>query len=150
LAAAIDAVRALGFAIGLHTAGAYPRRLAQVLHDIDWIGLDIKASRAAYAGVTNVGRSGDAAFASLDLILAAGIACEVRTTVHSALTPPAMLETIAQELAARGVERWILQPFRATGCANQDLIVAAAAPAKLDGGSLAKLWRHVPQIDVRA
>ena len=36
--AAIDAVRALGFAVGLHTGGAYPRRLARLLPQIDWVG----------------------------------------------------------------------------------------------------------------
>ncbi len=43
LGAAIDAVRALGFDIGLHTSGAYPRRLARVLPKIDWVGIDVKA-----------------------------------------------------------------------------------------------------------
>ena len=44
LPGAIDAVRAQGFAIGLHTSGAYPRRLAQVLPKVDWVGIDVKAS----------------------------------------------------------------------------------------------------------
>ena len=35
LAPAIRAVRALGFAIGLHTGGAYPRRVAEVIGDVD-------------------------------------------------------------------------------------------------------------------
>ena len=43
LPAAIRAVRALGFALGLHTGGAYPRRLLEVARDVDWVGLDIKA-----------------------------------------------------------------------------------------------------------
>ena len=145
----IDSARALGFSIGLHTAGAYPRRLAQVLRGLDWVGLDIKASRPAYAAVTGAARSGDAAFASLDLILEAGLAYEVRTTVHPALTPPAVLEGIAGELAARGVERWILQPFRATGCANERLIASVAERATLDRELPAQLSRQVPRIEVR-
>ena len=32
-----------GFKIGLHTGGAYPRRLRIVLPLIDWVGIDVKA-----------------------------------------------------------------------------------------------------------
>jgi hypothetical protein len=48
LSAAIDAVRALGFAVGLHTGGAYPRRLAEVLPKIDW-GNRCESGRCDYA-----------------------------------------------------------------------------------------------------
>ena len=149
LADAVAAVRARGFAIGLHTGGAYPRRLAAVLRDVDWVGIDIKAPFAEYAGVTGVAGSGRAALSSLDLVLAAGVAHEVRTTVHPALTPPATMENLARELAARGIERWVLQPFRAAGCANEDLVATAAPAAKLDHGLLTRLARHVPGIEVR-
>ena len=103
LAEAVAAVRALGFAVGMHTGGAYPRRLAAVLDEVDWVGIDIKAPAAEYANVTGVAGSGTAALASLDLIIGAGVAHEVRTTVHPTLTPPAAMEALARELAARGV-----------------------------------------------
>ena len=88
LADAIAAVHALGFKVGLHTGGANPRRLAAVLPQVDWVGIDVKAPQTEYAEVTGVRDSGIPAFASLDLVLASGIAHEVRTTVHPALTPP--------------------------------------------------------------
>jgi hypothetical protein len=62
--------RRLGFRIGLHSAGMYPERLARVLPLVDWIGLDLKAPRAAYPRITGTPDSGDAVFASLRLILA--------------------------------------------------------------------------------
>ena len=74
LSAAIDAVRALGFAIGLHTSGAYPRRLAQVLPMVDWVGLDVKAPIGDYSDVTGIPGSGFTALASLDLVRNAGVA----------------------------------------------------------------------------
>lgn len=43
---AMQQVRRLGFLVGLHTSGAYPRRLADALPLTDWVGLDVKASRA--------------------------------------------------------------------------------------------------------
>jgi len=150
LADAVAAVRALGFAVGVHTGGAYPRRLAAVLDEVDWVGIDIKAPVAEYATVTGVAGSGTAALASLDLVIAAGVAHEVRTTVHPTLTPPAAMETLACELAARGVERWILQPFRPTGCANAEMVAAASAGSTLDESLLARLTRHVADIEVHA
>ncbi len=147
---AIDEVRALGFAAGLHTGGAYPRRLARVLPHVNWVGLDVKASAADYASVTGVAGSGDAALASLDLVCASGIAYEVRTTVHPDVTSPDVMERLARELAARGITRWILQPFRPTGCANTALVAAAPAGVTIDGALLARLSAHVPGIEVRA
>ena len=148
LADAIAQVRARGFRIGLHTAGAYPRRLTELLPHIDWIGIDLKAPLAQYDRVTGVARSGAAAWTSLDRVLESGVAHEVRTTVHPTLTPPAAMEDVARELAARGIERWVLQPFRPTGCANADVIDAARG-APFDDGLLTRLTRYVADIVVR-
>lgn len=149
LGAAIRAVRALGFAIGLHTCGAYPRRLLEVAREVDWVGLDLKAPMIGYEAVTGVPRSGFAAFASLDLLQKAGVALEVRTTVHPALTPPEMLDTLARELAQMGVTRWVLQAFRPTGCAHEALVAAAPHGAPIDQAMVAALKAIVPEIELR-
>jgi pyruvate formate lyase activating enzyme len=149
LGTGIHAVRALGFAIGLHTGGAYPRRLLEVAKQVDWVGLDIKAPMLAYETVTGVPRSGLAAFASLDLMRKVGVALEVRTTVHPALTPPEMLVTLARELAQMGVTRWVLQAFRATGCASEALLAAAPPRAQIDVADVAALKAYVPEIELR-
>ncbi len=149
LGIAIAEVRTLGFRIGVHTAGAYPRRLNELLPEIDWVGIDIKAPLAAYESVTRAAHSGVAAWTSLDRVLAAGTSHEVRTTVHPTLTPAAALEIVARELAARGVSRWVLQPFRATGCANAD-VIAAGRDSAIDERLLARLKPHVADVVVRA
>jgi len=149
LPAAIRVVRAKGFAIGLHTGGAYPRRLAEIAADLDWVGLDIKAPAADYIAVTRVSASGIPAFASLDLLLRSAVALEVRTTMHPALTPPEALARLAGELAARGVARWVLQPFRATGCADAELVAAAPIGAAIAPALLAQLRALVPGTVVR-
>jgi len=148
LPAAVAAVRALGFAIGLHTGGAYPRRLARILPQIDWVGIDAKAAPSDHAAVTGVPGSGYTALASLDLVRAAGVAHEIRTTVHPVLTPPIALIRLADELAARDVRRWILQPFRPTGCANEDVVAAAPAGATLERELLARLAQRIPVIEI--
>jgi pyruvate formate lyase activating enzyme len=149
LPAAIAAVRDLGFKIGLHTGGAYPRRLAKVLPLIDWVGIDAKAPRTEYEIVTGIPASGGSAFASLGLVLASGVAYEVRTTLHPLLTPPDALERLARELAPRGVVRWVLQPFRPEGCANDALVSSAPVGAAIDAALLAELRAHVPATVVR-
>jgi pyruvate formate lyase activating enzyme len=149
LADAIAVVHALGFKVGLHTGGANPRRLAALLPQVDWVGIDVKAPQTEYAAVTGVRDSGIPAFASLDLVFASGVAHEVRTTVHPALTPPAALEQLARELADRGVVRWVLQPFRATGCMNQALVSSAPHGVVIESALLALLRTHVPAIEVR-
>jgi pyruvate formate lyase activating enzyme len=149
LGEAIAETRARGFRIGVHTAGAYPRRLAELLQHVDWVGIDVKAPLAGYETVTGGAQSGTAAWTSLDCVLAAGTSHEVRTTVHPTLTPVASMERLARELAARGIARWVLQPFRPTGCANADL-VAAARGATLDDDLLARMKRHVADVVVRA
>ena len=56
---------------------------------------------------------------------------------------------MADALAARGVTDWVLQPFRAMGCANESLVASAAVGEALDPALLARLARRVPGISVR-
>jgi anaerobic ribonucleoside-triphosphate reductase activating protein len=145
---AMQAVRSRGLDVALHTAGIYPRRLADIVELVDWVGLDIKAPLAAYADVTRIAGSGSVAFASLEVVQAAGIAFEVRTTVHADLTPARALLALAQALGDRGVAQWVLQPFRPTGCTDAALVAGAAAtiltPRLIDA-----LRAHVPDIVLR-
>ena len=149
LAAAVRAVRERGFAAGLHTGGAYPRRLVEIVHDLGWVGLDIKAPMLEYEAVTGVPSSGLAAFASLDLLQRSRVPLEVRTTVHSALTTPSLLVKLAGELATAGVTSWVLQEFRENGCASKKLVELARCGPMLDPALVARLEEHVPNIVVR-
>ena len=118
LAAAIGDVRALGFEIGLHTAGIYPQRLQALLGMIDWIGMDIKAPFDSYAKVTGIAASGVPALASTQAIIASGIPHEFRTTIHPALLSEADILALARTLATMGVKNYALQLFRAEGCSD--------------------------------
>jgi pyruvate formate lyase activating enzyme len=146
---AIRAVREKGFAVGLHTGGAFPRRLAAIVGDVDWVGLDIKAPAADYIAVTGASGSGIPAFACLDLVLQSGRSLEVRTTVHPALTPPEALLRLAHELAERGALSWVLQPFRTVGCTDPELLATAPHGVVIDPALLARLDSIVPGVTVR-
>ena len=112
LGGAIRAVRAMGFRIGLHTAGCYPRRLAEVLPLVDWVGLDVKAPWDGYARVTGSRTSGARARESLALVLASGVSYTVRTTVEASVLTRERLDALSAELAACGVRGHVLQPVR--------------------------------------
>lgn len=79
LPAAMREVKAMGYLVGLHTAGIAPRRLAQVLPLVDWVGMDLKASWETHSRVTGVPGSASPARRSRDLILASGVACGFHT-----------------------------------------------------------------------
>jgi pyruvate formate lyase activating enzyme len=115
LAAAMTDARSLGLAIGLHTAGIYPRRLAQVLPLIDWIGFDVKAplSRPRLLDrVVGLRTSTPAVRDSLLAVLGSGVACECRTTAHPALLSDGDLLQIGEEVARLGATRYALQIAR--------------------------------------
>lgn len=115
LSDAMAQVRALGFQVGLHTAGAYPRRLAEVLPLVDWVGLDIKATATGYTAITGAGASASKAFASLRLVLDSGVDHEVRTTVDPTVHTGADLVALRATLEQMGVRRHVLQDVRPTG-----------------------------------
>lgn len=135
---AIARVRARGFAVGLHTGGAYPTQLTALLDGLDWIGLDVKALPDEYAATTGRGPSGAAAIRALDLVIEAQRAragtdrpldLEVRTTVHPDLIDDERLVRLGHLLADRGVTHWAVQRFRATGARCGE---PAGTPLRLD------------------
>lgn len=140
LPALAQAVKALGYEVGLHTAGAVPARLAAVLRSLDWIGLDIKAPFAAYAKVTGRARSGARAEAALDLVQSGGVPFEIRTTYDPDLLDPDLLMALAADLARHGVKRWVLQGRAEEG---------RASPPVLPSVLLAGLQDLVPEVVLR-
>lgn len=131
LPAAMEEVKALGFKVGLHTAGCCPARLRRLLPWLDWVGLDIKALPQAYPDITGVPGSGERAWESLGILLDAGVELEVRTTAlpgwgREELAP------LMDALAGAGVARYVLQQCRTGRCLDPGIRPQA-------GGSLAFL-----------
>jgi pyruvate formate lyase activating enzyme len=79
LARAMREVKALGFLVGLHTAGIVPRRLAEALPLVDWVAMDAKAPFEGHERVTRVAGSGARARRSAELLRASRVACEFHT-----------------------------------------------------------------------
>jgi pyruvate formate lyase activating enzyme len=146
LGPAMDAVRHLGFRVGLHTSGMFPDALGALAPRCDWVGLDIKAPLAAYDRLTGRPDSGRTAFTSLQRLLAAGLALEVRTTWHPQLLgEPAML-ALAGELVRAGARHWVLQAFRPSDALDPDL--KATGPTPVPPPLLARLRQAAPGLAV--
>ena len=140
LADAMRIVRDMGFRVGLHTAGAYPRRLRALLPLVDWIGMDIKAPFADYEATTGKRGSGIAARESMQIILASGIDHEFRTTVDPDLLTAPQLRALVSQLPALGVRRYALQECRAEN---------SMAPSYLEENFLAPLSGRFASFAVR-
>ena len=144
LARAMREAKALGYRIGLHSAGIYPRRFAEVLPLVDWVGFDAKAPfDTAYARITGVRSSGEAALESARALLASGIDCEFRTTWHAGFLSLAELDRLTRTLADLGVRRYALQEFRTSGG------VAFRPEGDAAAADLDALARRFPQFSLR-
>lgn len=119
LADAMRQVREMGFTVGLHTGGAFPRRFAEVLDLVDWVGLDIKAPEAKFAQVTQVANSSRPAFESLRVALNAGVALQVRTTVDPMVLSDADIAGLREQLIALGVTDYVVQKVRTEGASEE-------------------------------
>lgn len=108
-------VRELGFGVGLHTAGAYPGRLRDVLAWVDWVGLDVKALPAGYRAVTGVSSAAQKAYESLRVVVASGVAYEVRVTVDPSVHSDSGVRELVDDLQQSGVSRIVLQEMRCLG-----------------------------------
>lgn len=109
---AIEQIRAMGFKIGLHSAGIYPRKLQALLPLIDWIGLDIKASKNDYPLITQTRDSGNAAWQSAELVIASGVSHQLRITAHPNWLADSDAQWIRQRLLDMGAESVVIQAGR--------------------------------------
>jgi anaerobic ribonucleoside-triphosphate reductase activating protein len=121
---AMASARALGLAVGLHSAGIRPAACARALPGADWVGFDIKALPEDAPAVTGVAGSGEANWRSLDHLLASGVAHEVRVTVHWHLFRPERLWQLAEALRGKGVQRVAVQIVRTTQMLDATLPLA--------------------------
>ena len=147
LAPAMEEVRGLGFAIGLHTAGTHPRRLKAVLPLVDWVGLDIKAplnDPEHYDRITGRPGSATGVVACLDALQRADTDFEVRTTLHPSWLDENALLRLATDLTQRGVRQWVLQVARPPPSAAWQTAHEHPSPA-----TLARLRQTLPGVEVR-
>ncbi len=119
---AIKEVKDLGFAAVLHTNGHNPDFLKDILPDLEWVGLDIKAPLSEYEIAVfadsesqekikklNIGNKIEQ---SLDSILSSGINFECRTTLDPRILTKDKLREIAKFLSSKGVKHYAIQKYQ--------------------------------------
>jgi len=117
----MEMIKNMGYEIGLHTSGMFPDRLAKALPFCDWVGMDVKASFEKYEKTTQVSNSGIGPEKSVQMVVDSGIEYEVRTTVHPKLLSEHAILKLANKLAEKGVEHYVLQRFQAKNCQDEEL-----------------------------
>lgn len=127
----IEAVQAMGYKIGLHTAGIYPRQLQTILPGLDWVGLDIKTNAAGYPALTGRQLSIAPVTRCLKMLLDSGCKFECRTTWSPQWLSESALLDLAQELADLGVQNYVVQAYRADPKQVPTLELGTAARQKL-------------------
>ena len=107
----IKRVRDLGFAIGLHTNGFYPKMLERAALYIDWIGLDYKATQERYESLVGNGIAYDNMIQSLTFWQTTGKDFEVRITCDPRFISKSDLIAIVRDLHERGVRTVAIQKY---------------------------------------
>lgn len=98
-----------GVAVGLHTGGAYPDRLAEIQNDLAWVGFDYKTLFERYDEVVGGQGWGEQARTSLNVLVSAATPFETRTTVDETHFDAELLAACERELRDFGVSSWYLQ-----------------------------------------
>jgi len=112
---AMQEAAALGFGVGMHSAGPYPRRLREALGYVDWLGLDIKAMPEGYEDITGMQGSGAKAWESLAIAIEWGGDLEVRLTVDPTTHTRDSVLSVVKRVRAMGGPTPVLQEARPDG-----------------------------------
>ena len=138
------------FKFGLHTNGCFPEKLQKLLPYFDWIGLDIKAPCKKYEQITKVKGSGEYAFETLKMILAANKDFEVRTTADPTVLTKEDIIEIAETVAKLGVKHYAVQRYRPINKEDPNNPPAQAITQFFtDKEFEAKLRSIVPELELR-
>lgn len=132
---AAAAVKAMGFQVGLHTGGAYPKRIEQLIPYLDWVGFDIKATPQKYEAVTAAPGDGSIPLKSLKMLLDAGIDVQVRTTLDPLVLDEEDIVAIREQVAQLGVTDYVVQRVRTEGTRPEYAAALEAYRAKCAHGS---------------
>lgn len=114
LPTAMQQIKEMGFKVGLHTAGIYPKQLQRVLPLVDWVGLDIKTSWDQYDALTGCKGSAQRVQRSLLQVLEAKVDYECRTTIHPQLHNETTLISLITTLSELyQIKNYALQHYKA-------------------------------------
>jgi pyruvate formate lyase activating enzyme len=115
LSLAIQTIKNMEFAVGLHTGGAYPANLKKTLPLIDWIGFDIKAPPNLYQAITQNLSAWDNAKKSIDMVLQSNVDVQFRTTIDPTVMSKTDITFLQEWVKTLGINNLVLQEVRNMG-----------------------------------
>ena len=113
----INKIKENEFEIGLHTSGVYPKKLEEIIDDIDWIGFDLKSTQLSMRKVTGFDIKFRHIEKSIDILINSKTNYEIRTTWHPEILTDTDMISLAEFLATKNIKKWIIQPFWPGGSA---------------------------------
>lgn len=116
----IKKIKSMGFLVKLDTNGSYPDILQKVLHDVDYVAMDIKAPIEKYYEITKVKADTDKILQSINIIMNSNIDYEFRTTVVKSQL--ALNDFIQIGKLINGAERYYLQRFIPSKILDKNLL----------------------------
>ena len=109
LIALVRKVKELGYLVKIDTNGTNPRLLNELMEIVDYVAMDIKASREGYEKVTKATVAIEKIEESVDILKNSSITYEFRTTVVPGLFDDKEAERIGDWL--EGANLYVLQQF---------------------------------------
>ena len=129
LARLCQKIKAMGFSVKLDTNGSRPAVIRRLLDDglVDYVAMDIKAdpkNRQVMEEIFQTDCPADAIIQSIEMILAAGIGHEFRTTCFKPVVDRTAVSSICRLI--RGADLYALQRFRDTEVLDPGFIKTSA------------------------
>lgn len=107
-------LKRLGYKIGMHTAGSMPNKLKDIIHDLNWVGLDIKTTPEKYDLLTRSRGSWQKAIECLKLIQDANKSYECRVSTSPSELSIQELYSLTKKMVELGVKNWVIQELRSS------------------------------------
>lgn len=108
----VDDIKEMGFKVAIHTSGVYVERIKELISNIDWVGLDVKAPKEKYSLLTGRPNIQPAVFETLKLLIQNNVDFEVRTTLDPRYLTTDDIYLLANELIDLKVKTYALQKYR--------------------------------------
>ncbi|MDR1033171.1 MAG: anaerobic ribonucleoside-triphosphate reductase activating protein [Bifidobacteriaceae bacterium] len=105
---AIQFAKSLGYAVGLHTAGIFPRELEAVLPYLDWVGFDVKAPLddvKKYGDITHAPKTLQNVLKALEIMRDSGVDFDTRTSFDKTVLTDDDLKRISDFLIDFGITK---------------------------------------------
>ena len=143
-------IKEKGFEVKLDTNGTNPDMVERLISEklVDYIAMDIKASREKYSRVVGVDVDLNKLSRTISLIIDSGLEHEFRTTVVPGILEDQDLSRMGEWV--KGAKRYFIQQFRATDTAiGEKYKTAKPEPKEKLEKFKALIAVHVPEVSIR-